>query len=56
MILIRTEDCNEIMKLEEEIRLSTINSNIVEERKLTFINAVCKIYVTYFFAFSKPQF
>ena len=45
--LIGTEDCNEIIKLEEEIRLPTINSNIVEKRNLTFMNAVCKIYVTF---------
>ena len=47
MILIRTEDCNEIIKLEEEIRLPTVNSNIVEERNLTFMNVICKIYVTF---------
>ena len=47
MILIRTEDCNEIIKLEKEIRLPTINSNIVEERNFTFMKAVCKIYVTF---------
>jgi len=47
LVLIRTEDCKEIIKLEEEIRLLTINSNIVEERNLTFMNAVCKIYVTF---------
>jgi len=45
--MIRTEDRNEIIKLEEEIRLPTINSNIVEDRNLTFVNAVCKIYVTF---------
>jgi len=49
------EDYNEIIKLEEEIRLPTINSNIVEERNFTFINAVCKIYIT-FSLFFKPQF
>jgi len=37
------------MKLEEEIGLPTINSNIVEERNLTFMNAVCKIHVTFSF-------
>jgi len=47
MILIRTEDWNEIMKLEEELRFPTINSSIVEERNLTFINAVCKIYIIF---------
>jgi len=47
MILIRTEDWNEIMKLEEELWLPTINSSIVEERNLTFMNAVCKIYVIF---------
>jgi len=47
LILIRTEDCNGIIKLKEEIRLPTINSNIVKERNLTFINAVCEIYVTF---------
>jgi len=40
MILIRTEDWNEMIKLEEEIRLPTINSNTVEERNLTFMKAV----------------
>ena len=35
------------IELEEEIRVPTINSNIVEERNLTFIIAVCKIYVTF---------
>jgi len=47
MILIRTEDCSEIIKLEEEIRFPTIDSNIVEERNLTFINVVYKIYVPF---------
>jgi len=42
MILIRTEDCYEMIKSEEEIRLPTINSNVVEERYLTFMNAVCE--------------
>jgi len=31
MIFISTEDSNEIIKIEEEKRLPTINSNIVEE-------------------------
>ena len=47
MILIRTENCNEIIKLEEEIRLPTIDSNIVVEKNLTFMNADYKIYVTF---------
>ena len=47
MILIRIEDCNEIIRLEEEIRLPTVNLNIVEEKNLTFMNAVCKIYITF---------
>ena len=47
MILIRTEDCNEIIKFKEQIRLPTINLNIVEEKNLTFMNAVCKIYITF---------
>jgi len=47
MLLIRTEDCKEIIKLGEEIRFPTINLNIVEERNLTFMNVVCKIYVTF---------
>ena len=40
MILIRTEYCNEIIKLEEKIRH-------VEERNLTFMNAICKIDVIF---------
>jgi len=47
IIFAGTKDCNEIIKLEEEIGLPTINSNIVEERNLTFMNAVCKIYLTF---------
>jgi len=36
MILIRTDDYNELIKLEEEIWLPIINSNIVEKRNLYF--------------------
>jgi len=32
IILIRIKDSNKIIKLDEEIRLPTINSNIVEKR------------------------
>ena len=49
------EDGNKMMKL-EEIRLHTIYSNIVEEKNLTFMNAVCKIYITYFHFFARPEF
>jgi len=38
MILIRTEDYDEIIKLEEELRLPTINSNNVEVIIPTFMN------------------
>ena len=47
MKFIRMENCNKIMKLEEEIRLPIINSNTIEERNLIFMNSFCKIYVTF---------
>ena len=33
--------------IEREIKFATVNLNIVEERNLTFIHAVGKIYITF---------
>ena len=42
------EDCNEIMKIEDEMKFATVNLNIVEVNNLIVVNSFWNFYVTFF--------
>ena len=42
------EDYNEIMKIEDEMKFSRVNSNIIEVNNLIAVNSFWNFYVTFF--------